>query len=1033
MSKQMQEFCRRATTRVKSVAFHPYLPSFVTANHCGQVCVWNHQYMQRIATLRGHSGSVRIVKFHPSGELLATAGDDKVVRVWSYKTRELMQAFHGHTDYVRSLDFHPTRPWLVSAGDDTTIRVWNYSSGEKLCSTSGHNHYIMSVLFIDSTHIVSGSLDHTICLWSCESLMMNNKSYVAPGVVRKQTVEAHDRGVNILHFRDGTLYSGADDRELKTWRYSGESLIPEKSLHAEDGNITGIYVGGAALDGSDIFAVSEEGSALAYTKGRASRIDVGARCWAVAGKDDAIVIGTDDGFVFYRRGGGLVGCCTKEKRTVYYLKGGQLYKRIGGNDETVYGITRELQRIDVMEESSDNLLLQYDGKYELIRNGRRMELAAGSAAFHGGSLYVLRDGAIYKDDSRIDTAAIDADRLLPTDAGVFAVGDKQFSLLSDTSGSHVCYTSFPIKSVVTMDGLMAVFGPDRIAVYDSGFNLVQQIEERAEISGGCFYAYKGGPVLVYATARQLKYFYQGVGMLISISSCLKPLFVYENAPNSMSIQYVNSEGAGELSVGMGEIAFREAVAANGDVISVIEKEHLPGMAPVNYLIANGKGAAALPYVNDDSIRFELFLSENNFAKALEMCAGAQMYRKLSLKALDAGAYDIAEECFRELDDDAGLFFLYVSTKQLDKLSLLEGSRMETAAKILVGKLDFGDMELNDGLDAGSDDPIAVKVGSMGIEPQPKQDAVVHNDSDTGEDGMANTATVMEEEPDDLSDGLGSVADNASENAAQGSPEGSDELAELPAEIEDAASYAGEQLESSGESGALSSLASNFCSNTSGPTQHSAGSLPDSSSLHAVNDSEPPMNLFDPALITIETAEPGEADAALQEALALTTQGKFVDAVESFRRAIMAIALQLSSPEDQLEQRRLIGAYLWGLGLEIERKKLSDPAKSIQLALFFASLPLEHKHASMAQALAANVCFKNENVKTARELAETLPASKLRSKILDAPLSGDKHTIETGDVCYDTLAVEQWCKGCPLCFVKSKKGDVCGACSIGLLE
>lgn len=680
MDKQLREVFRKPTTRVKSIAFHPTQSTFLTGHHCGTLHIWDTNYAMVIDTIHEHVGSTRAVKFHPSGEIFATAGDDRVVRVWNYKTRTVTQRFRGHTDYIRSIDFHPTQPWLVSASDDYTLRIWNYYTGEQLCSSSGHSHYIMAVAFLDSTHIASASLDHTICLWNCSNLFERAKKFMTPGVISYQTLEAHGQGVNCLFYQDGLLVSGSDDREIKVWKYHNETLSMARTLYSQEGNVASVMVWNGTVVGG-----SEDGNCTLYQPGdQAAKLPMGARVWAVSGRDCHLAVGTDDGLVMYRRQPGLVYAVDGGR--VLYQTGSQLaeYQFDRGASRVVTAVGSDLRRLTVYD--GGRVVLQYRNKYDVLRDGRVESSGRGGLAYarSDGSVWTLEGGVLSVDGSVVDS---DADGYMVAHPhGVLLVHDRTVRLFSrDTSYSFSA--PFIIRDVMCASDRMALIGHHGIILLDQKFNQIDQITEKVEITGSLFVEETASlpAFFIYATLRNIKYYYDGVGVLRSVGSFCKPLFL--SAADSFLFLLSGSGAIEKVELSLGELLFRRAVTGGQDaegILSVIEQERLPGLAPLNYLIEKGKGELALPYIKDAASRFQLFMSTGNFGAAYELCDGnRQMYRELGARALGTGDHEIAEKCFRKLNDQETLFFLYLSTNQLTKLRELDDEDAALMASLVL--------------------------------------------------------------------------------------------------------------------------------------------------------------------------------------------------------------------------------------------------------------------------------------------------------------------------------------------------------------
>ncbi|KAM0679979.1 hypothetical protein GINT2_001921 [Glugoides intestinalis] len=999
MEKQISEIFRKSATRIKSIAFHPTNPVIITAHHCGTIHVWNLLYQQIIAVLREHTGSVRTVKIHRAGDIFATAGDDKLIRIWNYKTKQVINVLKGHTDYIRSIDFHPTKPWIVSGSDDCTISVWNFCTGEMLSSSSGHTHYVMSVLFLDSNHILSGSLDHTIALWKCSNLF-EKKKFLVPDVILSQTIYAHNRGVNTLFLNDEFVMSGSDDREIKIWKYNNETLNLENVLYSHEGNVTAVFCKEAIF-----FGGSEDCMLSLFSNGRTIKLDMGARIWAISSRDEYLAIGTDDGLIVNRMAAKLA-CCT-HLNNVYYTISTNL-KKYNMKQSVDYCKVRE--NVKTMFFRDDELYVVYDHSFEVFSDGKKIAQDMGSIAFIGADKYSLKGENLYKNDElfRADITGV----LYNTDSRISIVDNKTFTIIVDNKEISATY-NFLIKSIASNGNLTALIGANKIIIVDSKMQILNTISELVEITGCIFH----NDLVIYTTLKQLKFFYEDTGVLQSIDTYMIPVCVHDDY-----LVTITQKGIEKMLLNMSEIRFRMAVINDKDILSTIEEEHLPGLSPLEYLIKKNKGAIAFPFIKDDEKRFQLFMNDKDYENALQLCTCNKMFEELAFHSLKNGKYDITEICFKKTQDSVNLFYLYVCTKQLSKLEELEGEEIENMVKILLN--DTSILKVFKGSENREGKKVAEKAAEKVTEKAAEK--VKTDGSKKRIDGKTTTGNTVNDESK-IVNNLRSVSLN-SKSTNQSSNSDTESHTSLNKEQASSESASKKTIpvvtldekplnDSSVQEDDLISSGSNLKTDQA-----------------TLDDSDFQSQIFDLAEIEIpEEFKDTEYQKLYQIALNFTTQGKFSKAIEVFRVCISQIALKMSTPTEFLSMRKKIGNYLLGLQIEKSRRTVQSPEKSIQMSLFFASLELEAVHTHLVQNLAITTCFKNENLKTAYEIAEKYPDTKNSAKILSGEKGENKYEIPNEYLCYDSICYEKTSKECALCSVKSKEGEICGACKIGILH
>ena len=167
---------------VVSVAFTPDGLNLASGSFDNTVKLWDSVACKELvtckelATLSGHSGFVLSVAFSPDGKTLASASVDKTVKLWDTPTFKgkfwgkptfnELATLSGHSGTVRSIAFSIDGKTLASVGDDNTVKLWDITSHEQVANLSGHSSFVSSVAFSpDGKALASGSNDKTVRLW----------------------------------------------------------------------------------------------------------------------------------------------------------------------------------------------------------------------------------------------------------------------------------------------------------------------------------------------------------------------------------------------------------------------------------------------------------------------------------------------------------------------------------------------------------------------------------------------------------------------------------------------------------------------------------------------------------------------------------------------------------------------------------------------------------------------------------------------------------------------------------------------------
>ena len=108
--------------------------------------------------------------FSPDGNLVAAANWNNTVRLLDAGTGALIATLKGHTDSVRSVAFSRDGRRIVSGGEDGTVRIWDTQHAQLLSSFVGRDGTISSVAFSpDDNSVASLAENGVLRLWTAAS------------------------------------------------------------------------------------------------------------------------------------------------------------------------------------------------------------------------------------------------------------------------------------------------------------------------------------------------------------------------------------------------------------------------------------------------------------------------------------------------------------------------------------------------------------------------------------------------------------------------------------------------------------------------------------------------------------------------------------------------------------------------------------------------------------------------------------------------------------------------------------------------
>lgn len=166
-----------------------------------------------IKTFVGHIGGVWT--FDCAGNKLVTGSTDKTARIWDIETERLIQTLKCHRSTVRVLRIYDGH--IITGSRDYTIGIWTMG-GELIYRLNGHNQSVRT-LDVSEKYLVSGSYDGCCKLWD----------YRRGKFIRD--VHRHKDKICCVVMKNGYIASGGYDTEVKITKVDGSHSCSYK-LHS---------------------------------------------------------------------------------------------------------------------------------------------------------------------------------------------------------------------------------------------------------------------------------------------------------------------------------------------------------------------------------------------------------------------------------------------------------------------------------------------------------------------------------------------------------------------------------------------------------------------------------------------------------------------------------------------------------------------------------------------------------------------------------------------------------------------------------
>ncbi|KAK2807197.1 hypothetical protein FQN51_004811 [Onygenales sp. PD_10] len=232
----------------------------------GQLLVWEWQSESYILKQQGHLDSMNALVYSPDGQKIITAADDGKIKVWDVNSGFCIVTFTEHSSGVTACQFSKRGNVLFTASLDGSIRAWDLIRYRNFRTFTAPSRLSFSCLAVDPSGevVCAGSLDSfDVHIWSVQTGQLLDQ------------LSGHEGPVSSLSFAaDGShLVSGSWDHTVRVWSIFGRSQTSEPlQLQADLLSVAfrpdGKQIAASTLDGQLTFWSVEDAVQVGGVDGR---------------------------------------------------------------------------------------------------------------------------------------------------------------------------------------------------------------------------------------------------------------------------------------------------------------------------------------------------------------------------------------------------------------------------------------------------------------------------------------------------------------------------------------------------------------------------------------------------------------------------------------------------------------------------------------------------------------------------------------------------------------------------------------------
>lgn len=204
---------------LSSICWNSYIKNHIASSAFdGVVQLWDITRNQAIMNFEEHQKRVWSVDFSQSYPTrLASGGDDGNVKLWNINQEGSIGTISTNA-IVCSVQFPPDSAWLLAFGSaDKKIYCYDLRNIKTpWCILASHNKTVSNVKFLDSTNLVSASIDGTLKLWD----LATSTGGVLCNPVLTYTGHKNEKNFVGLSVADGYIATGSESNEVFVYHKS---------------------------------------------------------------------------------------------------------------------------------------------------------------------------------------------------------------------------------------------------------------------------------------------------------------------------------------------------------------------------------------------------------------------------------------------------------------------------------------------------------------------------------------------------------------------------------------------------------------------------------------------------------------------------------------------------------------------------------------------------------------------------------------------------------------------------------------------